>query len=215
MVCRLLPALEYTREIGMLLLFTVFMECCTNSDAGDSSTIPSTAAQGNNLCLNGFLHHLHQIFCTDSTIPEIHYMFTDVWSLSYHSHAFFQQPPFGSSILLFDHVISAGTQWCPCHNLWPHDCLSLLFTINRAWDGGVNGRKWCMHLVLVGPKLTRHIYKTKPSWGWWGVQATAFSFPVPFPLSWELGFPDSAACFLLWLLFSSPEFIWCATPNWQ
>jgi hypothetical protein len=27
------------------LLFTVYTECCSNSDAGDSSTIPSTAAQ--------------------------------------------------------------------------------------------------------------------------------------------------------------------------
>ena len=47
---------------------------------------------------------------------------------------------------LFDHVISAGTQWCPCHNLWAHDCLSL-FTINRAWEGvsmqGNDACTWC------------------------------------------------------------------------
>ena len=85
--------------------------------------------------------------CTNSTIPEIHCTCLPMFGAYHiiHMHSS-NNHHFVPASCLFDHVISAGTQWCPCHNLWPHDCLSL-FTINRAWEGvsmqGNDACTWC------------------------------------------------------------------------
>lgn len=132
------------------LLFTVYTECCSNSDTGDSSTIPSTAALSS-------ARHMVLI----PTIPKIRYMFSSAVYLCLQSTSSFPcHHPFGSSMLLLGScLVSAGarthTAMCPCHDLWPHDWVP---QIQR--EHGRGGRQWKEHALGVGWSQLDPAYKT-------------------------------------------------------